>query len=271
MKWLMPFLLSLACFAQQAQTHDVSNPEPIYGANAKWTQGVGPGYWPTAGSGLTLNLKPGTSFCSGAIDTYAGGTLTMTNSTTNYVYLNTSASCAPAVKTTSFTSSDIPIAVVVAAGGVITTITDDRNMFFTGGTSVGQVSIKTANYTLTSTDSGNLIVMNCSSACTVTMYGSPTNGFFGAIESIGSTTATVSLNSLNFNGASSVPALITDQAMLFWSDGSNYFGSAPPKAGTGITLSAASNGLTIIASGTGTVTTTGSPSSGNLTKFSGAT
>jgi hypothetical protein len=271
MKWLMPFLLSLACFAQQAQTHDVSNPEPIYGANAKWTQGVGPGFWPTAGSGLTLNLKPGTAFCSGAIDTYAGGTLTMTNSTTNYVYLNTSASCAPAVKTTTFTSSDIPIAVVVAAGGVITTITDDRNMFFTGGTSVGQVSTKTTNYTLTSSDSGNLIVMNCSSACTVTMYGSPSNGFFGAIESIGSTTATVSLNSLNFNGASSVPALIADQAMLFWSDGSNYFGSAPPKAGTGITLSAASNGLTIIASGTGTVTTTGSPSSGNMTKFSGAT
>lgn len=143
MKALVLFcLLSLACFAQQPQTHDVLNPEPTFGANSKWVQGIGPGYWPTAGTGLTLKLTAGTSFCSGAIVTYAGGTLTMTN-TTNYIYLNTAASCIPAVKTSTFTTSDIPVAVVVASAGAITAITDDRTWFFTAsgcGTLTGDVT-----------------------------------------------------------------------------------------------------------------------------------
>jgi len=115
-------------FAQQPQT----SLAPVQRLNAQYTNGVAPGYWPTAGSGLTLNLSAGTVNCTGTITTYAAGTLSMTNNTTNYVYLNVSSSCAPATKTTAFAFADIPIATVVTSGGNITTITDDRTPFFTG-------------------------------------------------------------------------------------------------------------------------------------------
>src|SRR5712692_7259897 len=90
--------------AQQPQTTTA----PVYSVNAKYVQGVGPGYWATPGSGLTLNLSGGTAFCGGAIQTYASGALTMAASQTNYVYLDTGASCAPASNTTGFTASMIP-------------------------------------------------------------------------------------------------------------------------------------------------------------------
>jgi hypothetical protein len=131
--------------SQQPQTQTA----PIYAANAKYTNGVAPGYWAKAGSGLTLNLSAGTSFCSGSVDTYAGGTLTMTASTTNNIYLNTSSSCAPATKTTAFTKNDIPIAQVITGSSTITSIADVRtpfnNLGFTGGVVPYAVAGGTAN------------------------------------------------------------------------------------------------------------------------------
>ncbi len=115
-------------WAQQAQAQQG---QPLYAVNAKYVQGVGPGYWPTAGAGLTLNIAAGTAICGNPpvkVD-YAGGTLTMTNAATNYVYLDPTASCAPASKTTGFTVGMIPLAQVVAAGGVITGVTDVRTWF----------------------------------------------------------------------------------------------------------------------------------------------
>jgi hypothetical protein len=109
----------------------------------------------------------------------------------------------------------------------------------------------TANHTITAAENGYLIIMNCSSACTLTLNGSPTKSTYGSIETIGSSNATVSLNSLNYNGSSSVPALIQFEPMQFNSDGSNYFGPAPLVAGSNITLTPASNGVTIAASGGG--------------------
>jgi hypothetical protein len=129
----LSLLFAAGLFAQQPQTSTA----PISAINAKYVQGVAPGYWPTAGSGLVLNLTAGTANCAGTMVTYAGGTLTMTASTTNYVYLNTAASCVPAVKTTAFTSSDIPIASVVAGASTITTITDNRTFFQVGSGSGG--------------------------------------------------------------------------------------------------------------------------------------
>lgn len=122
-------LCSVPLFGQQPQTSTA----PIQPENTKYVQGVGIGYWPTVGSGLTLNLAAGTAICSGVPVTYAANTLTMTNNTTNYVYLNTLATCIPAVKTTAFASGDIPIAQVITSGGTITTITDVRTFFTTGG------------------------------------------------------------------------------------------------------------------------------------------
>lgn len=123
--------------AQQPQTSDVSATQPIFPVNAKFTNGVAPGYWPTAGSGLTLNVSAGTVFCGGSIATYAGGTLTMTASMTNYVYLDTTASCALTSNTTGFSATTIPIAKVVASGSAITAITDDRVSFSTAVSSSG--------------------------------------------------------------------------------------------------------------------------------------
>ena len=97
--------------------------------NAAYVQGVGPGYWPTAGSGLTLNLTAGTAFCGAAIQNYAGGTLTLAASATNYVYLNTVSNCAPASVTTGFPATAIPIATVVTSSSAITTVTDVRTWF----------------------------------------------------------------------------------------------------------------------------------------------
>jgi hypothetical protein len=125
--------MAAALAAQQPQTQLA----PISAINAKYVQGVGIGYWPTAGSGLTLHLAAGTANCGGTIVTDAAATLTMTASTTNYIYLNTSSSCVPAKKTTAFTSSDIPIATVVVGSSTITSIADDRTMFQESGSGGG--------------------------------------------------------------------------------------------------------------------------------------
>jgi hypothetical protein len=125
------FLFVAMCGAQQPQTSDVSSTQPIYAVNSKWVQGLGPGYWPTKATGLVLNIAAGTSFCSGTIASYAGGTLTLTDNATNYVYLNTASSCAPAAKTSAFIGTDIPLALVTTLSGAITAIVDDRTWFVT--------------------------------------------------------------------------------------------------------------------------------------------
>ncbi len=127
---LTAYCLLPAGFAQQPQTQAVQELFPV---NAKYVQGFGPGYWPTAGSNLTLNLAPGTAVCSNIVITYAGGTLTLAPSATNYVYLNTSNNCVPASNTTGFSATTIPIATVVTNGTAISSITDDRTLFVSGG------------------------------------------------------------------------------------------------------------------------------------------
>jgi Repeat of unknown function (DUF5907) len=101
--------------------------------NAQWVQGVGPGYWPTAGSGLSISVAAGTAFCGGAIQTFAGGPLSLTPSTTNYVYLDPASSCAPSVNTAGFTAGVIPIAIVTSSASSVTGITDVRTEFVASG------------------------------------------------------------------------------------------------------------------------------------------
>lgn len=93
---LFLLLLALPCslsaaLAQQPQAQAGQEINPY---NAKYVQGVGPGYWPTAGPTLTLNLAAGTAVCGNVVQTYAGGTLTLAPNATNYVYLNTANNCA---------------------------------------------------------------------------------------------------------------------------------------------------------------------------------
>lgn len=132
MKRLVSILIicvAAALYAQQNQT----SLAPLQPINTKYNNGVGVGYWPTINSGLVLSVATGTADCSGTMVAYSDGTLTLTASTTNYVYLNTSSSRVPATKTTAFRSSDIPIATVVTGTSTITTITDDRTMFVAPG------------------------------------------------------------------------------------------------------------------------------------------
>ena len=117
----------LFCQQPQAQAG-----QPIYAANAKYVNGVAPGYWPTAGTGLQLNVSSGTAICGNSVVTYAGGTLSMTGSATNYVYLDTTNSCAPSSSAgSSFPTAGIPIAVVTTSGSVITSVLDARTWFAT--------------------------------------------------------------------------------------------------------------------------------------------
>lgn len=133
-----------------------------------------------------------------------------------------------------------------------------------GGGGYAGVNLQTTSYILTPTDSGKLVIMNCSTACTATLYGTPTGTYESAVLSIGSSVASISLNSLQFNGTSSAPGLISFRPLTFYSDGTNYFGGAPEIAGSGITFSPASNGLTV-------GNTLASPQSGRYFQLSAST
>ena len=122
---------------------------PLFATNAKYANGVSPGYAPTKGTGLVLNIGQGTAFCNNTIITYPPNqTLTLSNNATNYVYLDLNASCAPAKNTTGFANDEIPVATVVTSGGVITTISDDRTFM------KSETGSSTITYALTANTSG---------------------------------------------------------------------------------------------------------------------
>ena len=139
--YAIPLLILLALcaplyHAQQPQTPTAGSPSaaaPISALNAKYANGMAPGYWVTCNSStcasLVVNVSAGTAYCSNAIVSYAGGTLTLANNTTNYVYLDGNSSCAPASNTSGFSSTTVPVAVVVTSSGSITSLTDDRTHF----------------------------------------------------------------------------------------------------------------------------------------------
>lgn len=154
---------------QQASTATA----PIYNANAKYVQGVAPGYWPKAGAGLTLNLAAGSAYCGNppTLVTYAAGTLTMVNAATNLVYLDPANTCLPSVnQAANFAVGQIPIAKVVTAGSVITTITDMRGAGFaplpcamSSAGAVGCSALGTnQNITLTPSGTGSVVIPGAS-------------------------------------------------------------------------------------------------------------
>jgi hypothetical protein len=157
----------------------------------------------------------------------------------------------PVSGVSSVSNSDGTLTISPTTGAVVASLnTAHANTFSANQTMNGYLitgeATKTSSYTGNSTaDSGNVIVMNCSSACTYTLNGSPTAGYYGWVLSVGSTVATVSLNSKNFNGATSVPVLNSYRPWFFTSDGTNYFGDAPLVAGSNISLTPASNGFTV--------------------------
>src|SRR5947208_12915697 len=122
--WLLTSVVS----AQQLSTQTA----PIFAVNAQYVQGVAPGYWPTAGAGLVLNIASGTATCNNAPANYAGGTLTLAANATNYVYLDPNSGCAPAYNTTGFPAGAQPIATVSTGASSIAQISDQRTWFAAG-------------------------------------------------------------------------------------------------------------------------------------------
>ncbi len=70
------------------------------------------GYKVLKGAGLTVTISAGTAFCNGSLTNYGGGRLEMTANATNYVYLDTSAGCAPIASTKALGSQSTLIATV---------------------------------------------------------------------------------------------------------------------------------------------------------------
>jgi len=143
---------------------------------------------------------------------------------------------------------------VLASGGGSSPMTWTSNSMTVNGqtctlgspcTVSGATNTQTGTYSMTASDLGKLVIMNCSSTCAVTLYATPSNGFYGAIESVGTATATVSLGGLNFNGSATAPVLNRFVPLLFWSNGTNYFGQPPLTAGSGITLTPSTSALTM--------------------------
>ncbi len=150
-KYILSLLLLIGAavsgHAQQLQ----SQTAPLFSTNAKYANGVSPGYAPcgnntcangTVATGLNLYLSPGTAVCSSTVYHYAGGTVALTDNSTNYVYLDTTSSCAPSHNTSGFTGAYVPIAVVTTSGGNVTALDDVRGFF---GTSAGAGFILTTN------------------------------------------------------------------------------------------------------------------------------
>ena len=131
----------------------------------------------------------------------------------------------------------------------------------------GGTVVKTTSYTATAGDAGLMISMQCSSACALTLPAAPPYPDWNVwVQTVGSTDATVSLNSLTYNGSATAPVLNKFQPIRVTTDGTNWRGSVPLVAGTGVTFSPASNGLTV---NTSAVTGPGSSTSGNLASWNG--
>lgn len=121
-------LYSSLLYGLQPQTNNVSNTQPLYSANATHVDNVAPGNWSTAESGLTSTLSAGAALCGSptAEVFYGRGTLTLTASATNWVYLDPANKCSPASNNTGFPVGAIPNSEVVTSSGSVTAITDTR-------------------------------------------------------------------------------------------------------------------------------------------------
>lgn len=129
--WLVIWTFGFVALGQNPQ----SSSAPLFKVNSTYVNGIAPGFAPcynamsscSSTTGLNLFIGPGTVNCSATIQHFTAETLVMTANATNYVYLNTASGCAPAVKTSVFTTADIPIAVVVTGASTVNSLDDDRS------------------------------------------------------------------------------------------------------------------------------------------------
>lgn len=120
--------LGIVAFGQAPQTQNA----PIYSVNSKFVQGWSPSYsYDQTSSGLTFKMLGGVNYLCGSRVLYSGASLTLAANSTNYIYLNTSASCMPASNTTGFTlTTQVPLYIVVTGSSTVTSISDERTILF---------------------------------------------------------------------------------------------------------------------------------------------
>jgi Pectate lyase superfamily protein len=209
-------------FAQQPQAPAGT---PLYSVNAKYVNGMAPGYWPTAGTGLVLNLSSGTAYCGNppVPVSYPGGSLALTASATNYIYLDPANHCSPAAGTSAFAAGEIPIATVVTGASSITSISDARTWFapqpcVTGSAGDLQCSSlgTNQNITLSPSGSGATVVTNLADrggqVFNVKSYGAACDGSTNDATAIAAAITSASA----VNGTVMIPAAecATDSAIV---------------------------------------------------------
>lgn len=120
----------------------------------------------------------------------------------------------------------------------------------------GATATYTTSHTAVIGDNSELILMNCSSACSLTLPSTqPSSTWYARVMTIGSTNATIVLGgSDTFNGTTSVPVLVKWRPITVYANtntSTDYEGEAPLVAGTNMTFTPAANGLTIASTGGG--------------------
>ena len=103
-------------------------------------------------------------------------------------------------------------------------------------------------------DNGTQVVMNCTAACTYTLPATqPSSSWDVILKTVGTANATVVLGGADtYNGVATPPVPIQYDPVFIYANtatATDYQGSVPPVAGTGITLTPASYGLTITSTG----------------------
>lgn len=238
-KIVLFFVLSvLSVYAQQPQTGS-PDPQALQGINAKWANGVGPGYWvyqkTGTCTGLNVCISPGTvPQCVGTSHVEYAGTssFALTNNATNYIYIDLDNSCVPAVNTSGYSNRNPAIARVVTSAGVITSLKDDRS-WFSSQVVQGGVNAQTGtSYTIANTDRGKLVTASNSGAQAYTLPTTLGITFIFAFQNEGTGTVTFTPSSGTINGAASL-ALASGSGAWFYFDGTNWEAVVGNIGGTG--------------------------------------
>jgi hypothetical protein len=288
----------------QLASTDLSDSATVARSNGTYTVGDCVNVQSTSGGLITIGdagAACGTSGGGGSVASVFGRTGAVVANTGDYSFSQISGTAAasqlPAAlsSSTSVNGTNIPASSTLlttasgeavnsaAIAGITVTGTPSANQVLTaisstaaswaaptGGSGGGTVTY-TGSHTLGTADNGLLVQMNCSAACTVTLPNpQPSSTFSAKIVSINTTNIpTIALgSSITFNGSTSVPALNAYKPLSVQADSvtsTNYAGDAPLVAGTNVTLTPASNGLTVTASATSSTAFSSLTSSTNTT------
>lgn len=118
--------------------------------------------------------------------------------------------------------------------------------------------VKTGNYTVTAT---GIVVMNCSSACTITLPSTVATGFGLQIQRTGAGAVTINPNGVTYFGTTTIP--LQGEFVFITTDGTNYYSSWPFSVDSSLNASSGPYGIQLsVAAGAGSTIcadTSGSP------------